>query len=534
MKIILNVLVVLFYFNTFADIPTTKDFTTSMQDEQIVGQLFMIGFQGKTWNSSLESKINSIMPGGLILFGHNIKTPYQVAKLNSGIIKHFQTNQYHKPFIAVDQEGGLVTRIKTQPKLPSALSLGKTNDPELVRNLSNYTGNLLQQTGFNMNLAPVLDIADMDGNDFIGSRAYGSNPNKVTTMSKAFIEGMNNSLVVSTAKHFPGHGGIKTDSHKELPVSDLTKKELLSKDLIPYLKLIEENYLPAIMIGHLAFPKIDSSMRPASFSKVIIDEILRKELKYKGLIITDDIEMKGANLEKSPGKRAISALNSGVDMIMVAWNVKSQNSAYEEVLKEYKKNQEFQKLINSKVNRILNVKKQFNILESKEAINRRELRKLLFDNDYKKNVSKVHQKSLALQIKPQTKELFSNNNKPIIFFSNYSSMFVNFSKSVKPKTMYFQLKKLKSGSKLVKILNSYPKSLVVYHISGKRSSNLLSQLPAKYHNRILVLNTAKPYLVQNQTDFIDVLQIATNEGILAKELGLQISESNRATASEAK
>lgn len=493
----------------------------------MAGQLLFVGIHGKSFNSSIKQKIKSIKPGGIILFGSNIKNTKEASVLIKKINNEYDRLNIPRPFIAVDQEGGYVTRIKTKPLLPSPALLGHLGDEEQIREISYQNSKLLRNIGFNMNFAPVLDVQSTHGNEFIGSRSFSKDPQEVGNMGERVVEGANEALVISTAKHFPGHGDVSVDSHKALPISYKNIPELESKEIIPYKEMIEENKLPAIMIGHIAFPKIDSKGLPASFSKKIIKDYLQKTLSYKGLIITDDIQMKGADISPDTKYRTRLSLDAGVDMVMLAWNPKAQADAYSKILSDLKYDQEFLKDSKEKFSKIIRLKSQYRILKNQ---NKEPIQSLLADKTqlgrsisslFKKlNYNKIHNDYL------KSNESFKKA--PIIVFSKYKSFYRDFRGRAKnSRSLFFQLKKGFSHKRVRGILDKYKDSPIYFQLSNRRHANLFRSLSKKEKNRIFLVNSRPLTYVSNKW----VIDLKTNLPGIGSLLGSSyIGHKKRAVA----
>jgi beta-N-acetylhexosaminidase len=218
--------------------------------------------------------------------------------------------------IAIDQEHGPVTRIKEGiTPLPSAWEMGTIGDSDLVRRGARIMGRELAAIGITMNLAPVADILLHPENRVIGKRSFGSDPHLVRTMVVATIEGLQGEGVAACAKHFPGHGATATDSHEALPTLERSRKEIEGAELIPFYGAVGAN-VAAIMTGHLLCPPFDTQL-PATLSSSIIEGLLRKELGFKGVLISDDLLMGALNQWGSMEERGVKALKAGVDCLLV-------------------------------------------------------------------------------------------------------------------------------------------------------------------------------------------------------------------------
>ncbi len=265
--------------------------------EELAGQMFVAGFEG---TDSLPGPLEHLLAdqhlGGVILFARNIEDPPQARRLTD-LVREVSPGL--PPLVAVDQEGGRVQRFrKPFTRLPPAALLGAADDPGLAVKWGKVLGAELTQVGVNLDLAPVLDIATHPECTVIGDRALGSRPEdaeRVARLGMAITLGMQQWGVGACGKHFPGHGQTNVDSHLDLPVIKLAKKRLKRVELYPF-KRAAKGGMPALMPGHLLVPPLDPD-RPASLSQILITDVLRDQLRYDGLVITDDLEM-GAITER--------------------------------------------------------------------------------------------------------------------------------------------------------------------------------------------------------------------------------------------
>ncbi|MBK7889672.1 MAG: glycoside hydrolase family 3 protein [Bdellovibrionales bacterium] len=306
---------------------------SSISDLEI-GQLLLIGFKGHSIDEGLQTAIQAFHPGGVLLFGRNVQTVYQVAELTHAAQRLSLAHSKKPLLIAIDQEGGNVIRLRHAPPLPSALAIAQTKNPQIAEKAGRATGTLLRTLGINTNLAPVVDVSDPSTDTFLGTRSFGNDPGLVAKLSSHFALGLQAERVMPIAKHFPGHGDASGDSHFVAASSPLTRDEVMSKDLAPYLALSAALEKPwGIMLAHVSFPKIDPSKMPATFSSVIVQGLLRKELGDDVLVVTDDIEMAGASSESDIGNRSVRAIEAGADMVMIAWSLKVQKQVFSAIRK---------------------------------------------------------------------------------------------------------------------------------------------------------------------------------------------------------
>ena len=278
-----------------------------MSLEQKIGQLFMIAADG-----DVEKHIRAYHVGGVVLFSRHAETLPQTLQL----IEQVRLSSPILPFVAVDQEGGRVSRLPFATILPSARSLRFLPDISL-QNIGKLVGWELQALGFNMNFAPVMDVDTCAENPVIGNRAFSQDPYTVARLGSAYIHGLRLAGIASVAKHFPGHGDTSSDSHYVLPIVGQSEDRLHSVELLPFRAAIRAG-VDAIMLAHVHYPSLDSTPNlPASLSKPIITGILRQELDFPGIIITDAMNMKAITNLLDSGPAAKTAFQAGVDIILM-------------------------------------------------------------------------------------------------------------------------------------------------------------------------------------------------------------------------
>lgn len=300
-----------------------------MSVEEKAGQLVIFGFPQTELTPDLEKFILTYKPGSFLLFKRNIANYDQVKKLNRDLYRISYRASQLPPLIAVDQEGGSVSRIPIFPKHPNAVSIGQTQNTQISNEVGLHIGIFLRELGFNINLAPVLDLSSPKVSSFIGERSFGSDPELVGDLSHSYSRGLLKSHVLPTAKHFPGSGSIKTDPHDSIVKNMSSKEELEKRDLVPYSKFKRFGRASAVMLSHFIYPEIDS--QPATFSSKIIKDLLREQIGFKGLVISDDLQMKGAKSLLLPEEGAIKALIAGADIVMLSWSQANQKAALERI-----------------------------------------------------------------------------------------------------------------------------------------------------------------------------------------------------------
>ncbi|MNJ91087.1 putative lipoprotein YbbD precursor [compost metagenome] len=328
----------------------------SLTLDQKIGQLFIVGFADRSLTPELQSFIQTYKPGSFILFKRNISSLKQIQNLNQSLYQESFKITSLPPLLAVDQEGGSVSRLPIDPPPPNALALGQTQSPLLVEEIGYQTALFLREVGFNMNLAPVLDVVDIFSPGFIGVRSFGSDPHRVGDMGIAFSKGLLKAKVLPTAKHFPGTGNITADPHKSVVINNSSKEKLITNDILPFNQFSKIKLPTAVMMSHLVYPQLDSSREPASFSSHIIHNILRRELNYKGIVVTDDLQMNGSKLLLKPEEAALKSLKAGSDMVMLTWSFSDQAKAFARVKKAILAGEIPEKDLHDKLERILMAK----------------------------------------------------------------------------------------------------------------------------------------------------------------------------------
>lgn len=336
-----------------------KDFSLSdLSLEEKVGQMIFAGIKGTDITNETKKIISTHQVGGIILFKDNLKNANQsVSLLNA--IKQENTNNKVPLFLGVDEEGGRISRLPELTKLPTNEELGKRNDIPLSYNIGKLLGKELSAFGFNLDFAPVLDINSNPDNPIIGDRSFGTDAELVSELGLQMMKGIQSEQVISVIKHFPGHGDTAVDSHKELPIIQKSLAELHALELIPFKHAVEQG-AEVVMVGHILLPKIDSTY-PASISGRIITDVLREQLGYEGIIITDDMTMKAILNNLEIGESAVSAVKAGNDIVLVAHNYANVKKAIDSIIKAIEDGEITEQRIDESVKRILSIKKKYNL-----------------------------------------------------------------------------------------------------------------------------------------------------------------------------
>ncbi len=472
-----------------------------------IGQLFIFGFMGHDMSKGLKRTIAQQKPGAVIVFGRNIKSARQLIDLNHDSQKAALTASGLPLLIAVDQEGGNVIRIKTSPPLPSALALGETGSPELVHEAGLHTGRLLKALGFNMNLAPVLDVADPNTDSFVGTRTFGKDPERVSRLGSRFAAGLSEAGVLPTAKHFPGHGGV-ADTHKVTPIKDASIETLNKVDLVPFAAGFREVPESAVMLAHIAYPKLDPAGLPATFSKPVVTDLLREGMKFNGLVITDDIEMAGAFAIKDPAERAVRAIEAGVDLVMIAWNRRLQGKAVDAVYKAVRSGRVSEARIDESLRRILRAKRrvtpsaQFErprIEQLQTVIKSLELQKLTLGTlrrQFERSVDKL-----------QARESLRDAERPIFVFSSGERFYASLKDRAKNRSVRFYRLSTSKTFDINRIMRANPNAIGVIHIGGRQSAVYANGIDADNAARTIVVNSETSSLLKDPKSFQHIVDI---------------------------
>lgn len=331
----------------------------TMSIDEKIGQLLIVGFEGSEINEQVKTEIIENKVGGVILFSRNIDNQDQTLQLINDIKLSNSSNKIPL-FISVDEEGGTVARLdKIYDKLPDAKKLGDMNNSEISYEYGRLLGEKLNNLGFNLNYAPVLDINSNPKNPVIGVRALGDNPELVTKNGIELINGIRSKKVIPSVKHFPGHGDTDIDSHINLPIINKSLEELKRFELLPFINAIDED-IEMIMVAHILFKQLDDEF-PSSMSKVIITDLLRKDLGYKGVVITDDLTMGAIVKNYSLDRAAIEYFKAGGDIALICHGEDNPKLVIDELKASISNGQITLEEIDEKVYRILTLKEKYKL-----------------------------------------------------------------------------------------------------------------------------------------------------------------------------
>jgi beta-N-acetylhexosaminidase len=301
----------------------------------------------------LASLLKRLQPAGVILFARNVTTPKQTWQL----LRECQRCVDTPLFSCIDLEGGTVDRLRNAlGAAPAAADVFAVDDPRLYRKHGQIIGENCRALGFNIDFAPVLDLAFQTSKGVMASRVVSADPDATVAYAREFLAGLKVCRVLGCGKHFPGLGEGKLDSHHQLPVIEKSLKQMWSEDLAPYRALRRE--LPFVMVSHAAYPSVTKTKTPASLSKIWITDILKKKIGYRGLVASDDLEMGGVLSAASVGDAAVEFVRAGGDLCLVCHLEDRVVEAYEALTKAAEVDRNFRKRVAESARRVLAFKKK--------------------------------------------------------------------------------------------------------------------------------------------------------------------------------
>ena len=324
--------------------------------DQMAGQRLMVGFDGTEFNNDLKFLINTLKVGGIILFAINIENPRQLNRLCTSVQEYARSVGQPPLFIAIDQEGGTVARLK-KPHFKEFPGIPELKTKAEAINLATEMANDLTTLGINMNMAPVLDVAPKNIQSIMGKRTFSHDPSRVSEMGNAFIKQHQKKGIMAVGKHFPGIGRTTLDSHLDMPESDISTADLESFDLIPFYAAIDSD-VAAMMLSHIYYKKIDPHW-PASLSPNIVSALLRNKMGFNGIVMTDDLDM-GAIVNHYDIYTAIhQILTADVDIALICHKGPNIEIAFKEIKKKMADNTRLKEKGIQSVSRIMACKEKY-------------------------------------------------------------------------------------------------------------------------------------------------------------------------------
>ncbi|UXR65758.1 glycoside hydrolase family 3 protein [Bdellovibrio bacteriovorus] len=493
-----------------------------MTPEEKVGQLFIVGFPYTEITPELESFMKKYKPGSFLLFKRNITSATQIRDLNLQLYKASYRYSKLPPFIAIDQEGGAVSRLPITPAPPNALAIGQTQSPLLAEEMGHQTGLFLREVGFNMNLAPVLDVVDPYSTSFIGVRSFGSDPELVRDIGVAYSKGLLKARVIPTAKHFPGTGSLNQDPHVTVVENKTSLETFKKRDLVPFIGYSKLGQNIAVMMSHLIYPELDSTREPASFSRRIAADLLRDDLKYQGLVMTDDLQMQGSKQVLRPEAAALKALKSGSDIVMLTWSFADQGKAFDYVLKALQDEDLSAREVDSKLRRILRVKAFANVYRKDPKVPSLLSGNHLTSADYASVEDEVLSQNLKTSLIPRhLPPAKIQQRKPAstekVCAASPSMDFLNsFSEGVAMPNLH--LRNHTSSADIISWIKKHHCMALFVGVTGPRTARQIRGLTPDSKSKIIVVNLGAPRLFPRSRGYRQVIQLYFNHKDAGKKI----------------
>jgi len=331
---------------------------TEMSLEEKIGQMIFAGITGTSLSKETKQLVSGDKVGGIIFFKDNLQDVNQAVTLINSIKAESSDNKIPL-LLGVDQEGGRVSRLPKLTSLPTNREIGEQNNETLSYRIGNLLGLELNAFGLNINFAPVLDVNSNTNNPVIGDRSFGNNAGIVSKLGIQTMQGIQSQNIISVVKHFPGHGDTGVDSHLELPVIQKSIEDLNALELIPFKNAIADS-ADVVMIAHILLPKIDPNF-PSSLSHEIITGILREQLQFDGVVMTDDMTMNAIIGNYEIGQATVEAVKAGNDMVLIAHEYTNVKRAIESILQAVNSGEITEERINTSVDRILSLKEKYKV-----------------------------------------------------------------------------------------------------------------------------------------------------------------------------
>ncbi len=339
--------------------PVTIDsIIASMSDQELIGQMVMIGFVGTDEIAPESAQLmRDYSIGNVMLFGWNTKTFDQTKGLTD-IIQTYAVKGV-PVMIGLDVEGGRVDRFKGQwePKLLTAYNMGKKNDPVIVYEQFKRIAQKLREVGIMTDFAPVIDLADSPADTFLGKRIFGGDAEKVAALIREAVRGLHDGGAASVGKHFPGHGNTIEDSHQTLPIINISPERMTSYSLVPFAASVEAG-IDAMLVGHLSYPQIDPK-NITSLSPTVITGLLRESMGFAGVVISDDMRMQGLRSQCSVGEGAVRHILAGGDVVLVGKHVSLQKQVLDAMNQAVQEGRLTRDRLVQSVRRILELKQKY-------------------------------------------------------------------------------------------------------------------------------------------------------------------------------
>jgi len=397
-----------------------------------VGSLFLIGLEDCELNKESINVLKTIQPGFVILFQRNVKSPEQLY----AFVKSVKEVLNNDVVFAIDQEGGIVTRLENGFAIsPGAMAVSATGKTENAYITGKILGSEMRKMGISWDLAPVVDINDNYINPSLGVRSFGDTPQMVCDYSEEFHRGLKETKVAGSAKHFPGKGSVSVDPHLDMPYLDKSFEELKENELIPFENIFKKG-IETVMISHLYLPQIAEEKTPASISENMMKGLLKKQLGYEGILVSDDLTMGGVSNECPVHEAAYKALMAGMDIIDICHKYENQLSAFEGLVKKAEENKDVREAIENAYEKVSKFIKEFavpveemdmasvGLRENVEAMERISLDSItLFENNDNMLPLALDENDTVFHVKPLRQSLVEEEREGTYIISEMKKLF---------------------------------------------------------------------------------------------------------------
>ncbi|QOS76457.1 beta-N-acetylhexosaminidase [Paenibacillus sp. JNUCC31] len=328
-----------------------------------IGQMLLCGFHGTEAAGDVDAFLRKYPVGGVIYFARNVESPDQVERLSSGLQRIAVDSGNVPLWISIDQEGGMVARITEGIALmPGQMAIAAAGSIEDAYQAAYISGMELRSLGINMNFAPVLDVNNNAANPVIGVRSFGESPQSVAAYGARTVAGLQDACISATAKHFPGHGDTDTDSHLDLPVITHDRERVERMELIPFRAAIAAG-VDAMMSAHIYFPALEPERLPVTLSRAVLSGLLREDLGYEGMIVTDCMEMDAIAVNYGTVDAAVMAVEAGADLVLISHTANLQAGAFEALVAAVQSGRISESRIDESVTRLLMYKAKRGLLD---------------------------------------------------------------------------------------------------------------------------------------------------------------------------
>ncbi|GGA49613.1 MULTISPECIES: beta-N-acetylhexosaminidase [Bacillaceae] len=341
---------------------TISEVISKMSLEDKIGQMILAGVSGTTMDANAKKLIGQFHVGGIIFYKYNFDTPSQTVQLVNQLKAK---NSSSLPLIlSVDQEGGRVTRLPGGlVNFPPNKQIGQVNNPDFSYKVGTLLGRELKEFGLNLDFAPVLDINSNPNNPVIGDRSFGNNPEIVSKLGIQTMKGIQSQNVITTIKHFPGHGDTSVDSHLDLPIVNKSLNQLKELELIPFERAINQG-ADVVIVAHILLPQLDKT-NPGTMSKAVMTNLLRKQLGFTGVIMTDDMTMGAITEHFDIGKASVESVKAGSDIILVGHDYNNVVQIISSLKAAVQNGEISEQRLNESLERIIQLKRKYSINDTK-------------------------------------------------------------------------------------------------------------------------------------------------------------------------